>query len=167
MTPTEQYVDALACLKAGKLGLLRTHAGQALDGSVEGFDLFTGLWWPLRQRNERAPRREVAWLIAKLYAFCPIKHSRRGILAWQLRQCQPNEEQARRRFRQRFDEMLGSQLSKMEPTLRWALRMIASKGLEVDWVGLTDDLSKWERESTRLKWAEEFLRPCKETSHAD
>lgn len=157
MTASEQYLSILTNLKAGELGLLRTHAGQRLDESVNGFDLFTGLWWPLRQRNKRAPRRLVAWLTAKLYAFCPIEHSPGETLACQLRQCQPNEERASKRFRQKYDEMLTLPLEKMEPALRWALDQIASKGLQVDWVEMIDDLSIWERESTRFKWAVQLL----------
>jgi len=161
VTATEQYINVLTNLKTGELGLLRTHAGQGLDESVDGFDLFTGLWWPLRQKNERAPRREVAWLVAKLYAFRPIPHSSGETLACRLRQCQPNEERARDRFRQKFDEMLTLPLDKIEPALQWALDLLDSKDLQLDWVKLTDDLSVWEREATRLKWAEQFLNTNK------
>lgn len=157
MTPTEQYVNTLTNLKAGELGLLRTHAGQGLDEIVDGFDLFTGLWWPLRAKSKRAPRREVAWLIAKLYAFRPIEHSPGKTLACQLGQCQPVKDTERERFGQRFDRMLAMPLGKMEPELRWALDVIDSQNLKVDWVRLTDELSLWERESTRIKWAEQFL----------
>lgn len=157
MTATEQYLNVLTNLKTGELGLLRTHAGQYLDETVDGFDLFTGLWWPLRAKSAGAPHREVAWLIAKLYAVRPIEHSPGETLACQLRRCQPNEEKARDRFRQKFDEMLTLPLVKIEPALRWALDLIASKGMKLDWVKLTDDLSIWEDESTRLKWAEDFL----------
>lgn len=158
MTATEQYISVLTNLKAGELGLLRTHAGQGLDETVDGFDLFTGLWWPLRAKSASAPRREVAWLIAKLYASRPIEHSSGETLACQLRRCQPNEEKAKDRFRQKFDEMLTLPLDKIEPALRWALDIVASKDLKLDWINLTDDLSIWEPESTRLKWAEEFLK---------
>ena len=158
MTPTEQFIHVLSELKAGDLGLLRTHAVQGLDETVDGFDLFAGLWWPLRQRNERAPRREVAWLIAKLHAFCPIPHSPGKTLARQLRLCQPNKDPARNRFRQRFDQMLVLPLDRIEPALQWALDLVASRNRELDWVRLTDDLSIWERESTRLKWTEQFIR---------
>ena len=48
-------------------------------------------------------------------------------------------------------------LGGMEAALRWALGRIASGGRRLDWVKLTDDLSIWERESTRLKWAKQFL----------
>lgn len=157
MSATLQYIESLSRLKTGELGLLRTHAGQGLDESVEGFDLFAGLWWPLRQKKKRAPRREVAWLIAKLYAFCPLEHSRGDTLARQLRQCQPNMDPAKERFRQRFDRMLTLPIDRIEPALQWALGRIASTIGQLDWVRLTDDLSFWKRETTRLRWAEQYL----------
>ena len=157
MIATEQYIDVLTRLKAGELGLLRTHAGQGLDESVDGFDLFTGLWWPLRQKNERAPRREVAWLIAKLYASYPIPHSPGDILARQLRRCRPNNDLAAERFCKKFDEMLLLPLDQIETALCWALDLLASNCRKLDWVKLVDDLSIWERENTRLGWAEQFM----------
>lgn len=160
MSPTQQYIDALSKLKAGELGLLRTHAGQGLDESVEGFDLFAGLWWPLREKNQRAPRRHVAWLVAKLYGFTPLEHAAGDTLARQLGRCWPyglGQERQRTRFQHLVDELLASSLEDIEPKLRWALRELSDKELKLDWVKLTDDLSIWERESTRLRWAEEFL----------
>ena len=157
MSATDQYIDVLTRLKSGELGLLRTHAGQGLDESVDGFDLFSGLWWPLRKDSPRAPRREVAWLIAKLYAFRRIEHSPCDTLARQVRGCQPNKDPAKKRFRQSFDRMLVLPLDRMEPALRWALGRVASSRGKLDWVKLTDDLSFWEREATRLRWAEQYL----------
>jgi len=158
VTATEQYIDVLAQLKAGELGLLRTHAGQGIDQSVHGFDLFAGLWWPLREKNQRAPRRQVAWLVAKIYAFRPIEHSPGHPLASQLRRTTPEKDTDRaKRLRQRFDEMLLLPLDDIEPALQWALDTLASNDLVLDWVKLTDDLSIWERKSTRLRWAEQFL----------
>jgi CRISPR type I-E-associated protein CasB/Cse2 len=157
VTATDQFIEVLTRLKTGELGLLRTHAGQGLDETVDGFDLFSGLWWPLRQKNQRAPRREVAWLIAKTYASCPIPQSPGDTLARQLRRCQPSTDPAKERFRQKFDRMLIRPLNKIEPALRWALDRIASNRGKLDWVKLTDDLSQWERESIRLAWAEQFL----------
>ena len=157
MNPTEEYIDVLTRLKTGELGLLRTHAGQALDETVDGFDLFAGLWWPLRQGSQWAPRREVAWLIAKLYAFCPSPHSPGDALARQLRFCEPNEQGQKERFRQKLDELLTLPLDRIEPALQWALDRLAESGRHLDWVKLTNDLSIWERETTRLRWAGEFL----------
>jgi CRISPR type I-E-associated protein CasB/Cse2 len=158
VNPTERYIQELTRLKPGELGLLRTHAGQGLDESVDGFDLFAGLWWPLQKDSPRAPRREVAWLIAKLYASRPIEHSPDDVLARQMRRSQPHEEQPSKRFQQKFDEMLSLPLNKIEPALRWALDQVASAGRKLDWVQLTDDLSRWQRETTRLKWAKQFLQ---------
>jgi CRISPR type I-E-associated protein CasB/Cse2 len=165
MSATLQYIQSLFRLKTGELGLLRTHAGQGVDESVEGFDLFAGLWWPLRQKNERAPRREVAWLIAKLYAFRPVPQSPGDTLARQLRRCTRDPAKAQRQ-QLKFDDLLLLPLREIEPPLQWALDLVASQNLNLDWVKLTDDLSIWERDSTRLKWAEEFLafdeggQPC-------
>ena len=160
MSATEDYIKVLTRLKSGDLGLLRTHAGKGLDETVDGFDLFAGLWWPLRQKNQRAPRREVAWLVAKLYAFRPIAHSPGDLLARQLRRCQPNSDptaKAKERFAQKFDRILVLPLGKIEPALQWALGVVASRDLKLDWVKLTDDLSIWARESKRLEWAQQFL----------
>jgi CRISPR type I-E-associated protein CasB/Cse2 len=157
VSATLQFIENLSRLKSGDLALLRTHAGQGLDESVEGFDLFAGLWWPLRQKNERAARREVAWLIAKLYAFRPIPQSPGDTFARQLRQCQPNMGPAKERFRQRFDRMLTLPMDRIEPALQWALGRIASTIGQLDWVRLTDDLSFWKGETTRLRWAEQYL----------
>lgn len=167
MTATEQYIEVLSELKSGDLGLLRTHAGQGLDETVNGFDLFAGLWWPLRQKNQRAPRREVAWLVAKLFAAYPIQQSTGRTLARQLRAVQPVKGSERVRFEQRLDRMLTLPLQDIETSLLWALDLIASKDLSLDWVQLTDDLSIWERESTRLKWAKQYLYNEMEDNYAD
>jgi CRISPR type I-E-associated protein CasB/Cse2 len=167
MSHTGLYIQALSRLKTGDLGLLRTHAGQGLDESVDGFDIFAGIWWPLRKKSERTPRREVAWLIAKLYAFSQIPHAQGDYLAHQLRLCQPNEKQARDRYQERFDRMLALPINLIEPSLRWALDCIASNNLKLDWVKLTNDLSSWERESKRLEWARQFLQFDERKSHVD
>ena len=167
MTATEQYIQVLTHLKSGELGLLRQHTGRGLDETVEGFDLFAGLWWPLRAKNQRSPRRGVAWLIAKLYAFRPIEHSTGQTLAGQLGRCRKDKDPEKDRVAQRFDRMLSLPVDKIEPVLQWALDLIASKHLKVDWVELTNDLSLWERESKRLKWAEEYLKSSKEDRHVN
>ena len=48
-------------------------------------------------------------------------------------------------------------LDKTEPALQWALDTLAAEGRQLDWVRLTNDLSIWERESTRLRWAEQYI----------
>ncbi len=58
-------------LKEGERSKLRGLAGQPLDHTLPGFDLFTGIWWPLRKKNKAAPRRETSWLLAKLFGAFP------------------------------------------------------------------------------------------------
>ena len=99
----------------------------------------------------------MAWLIAKLYAFRPIEHSPGRRSPASSGAPGPARTQSDQRFEQRFDRMLTLPLAEIEPALQWAIDLIASKRLKLDWVRLTNDLSIWERESTRLKWAEEFL----------
>lgn len=164
MSATADYIKTLARLKPGDLGLLRAHVGRGLDESPDAFDLFAGLWWPLRAKNEHAPRRETAWLIAKLYAFHPLEQSSGAHLARRLGRLRPHASPYRERFTERFDSLLLLPLSAIEPVLQWAVGCVASapNGPHVlDWVSLTDDLSLWERESKRLKWVRLFLNPGK------
>jgi hypothetical protein len=166
-------------MEAGDLGLLRTHSGQGLDEAVDAFDLFTGLWWPLREKNRAAPRREIAWLIAKSYAAFPIRHE--PCECWGLTALPVILGRAERRlpererlpFRQRFDSLLGTLLSDLEPHLRWALSaacdaVIAGRSHGIDWVQLTDHLSIWDRgaehrlgRDIREIWAEHYLNSSK------
>jgi hypothetical protein len=72
-----------------------------------------------------------------------------------LGRCEPHNEDDRKRFQTRFDALLCSSLSSLEPHLRWAMgettRAVAGhvpyardvKG--IDWVQLLDDLSIWDR----------------------
>ncbi|MDM8006666.1 MAG: type I-E CRISPR-associated protein Cse2/CasB [Phycisphaerae bacterium] len=158
MTATEEFIRTLEALKPGDLGKLRNLAGSSLDESVDGFDLFAGLWWPLRQKNQRAPRREVAWLITKLYAFCPMPQSGGATLASRLGSLKAADERTAQRWQEKFDKLLMLPLNQIEPELQWAISLVRDNGAGLDWVQLTDELSIWEREETRLKWARQYLR---------
>jgi len=171
MGATADYITNLSNLKSGDLGRLRQLSGLDLDETVDGFDLFAGLWWPLRQKNKNAPNRRVAWLIAKLYAFCPLEQAEGCYFVSQLRRCEPYEIKSRERFRKKFDELLLSPLENLEPYLQWALKEIASlKEPRLDWIKLTDDLSIWEKgeyhsykkdirqKDIRLFWTEKYLK---------
>jgi CRISPR type I-E-associated protein CasB/Cse2 len=166
MSATDRFIQNLSELPPGTLAQIRTLTGQPLDRSLTGFDLFTGLWWPLRERNPRVPPREVSWLVTKLYAAAPIPHHRGDFrqLPTLLRRCEPRADLARKRFRLRFDAILNSSLAHIEPHLAWALRTIVDlPTAQLDWVQLTDDLSYWDRESQnpdqpiRSRWASLYL----------
>jgi hypothetical protein len=210
MSQTATFIQRLQSLKEGERSRLRRLAGQPLDETLSGFDLFTGLWWPLREKNQFAPRRETSWLVAKLYGAFPITHLNRDekavcpTLARLLGRCEPphtacqhaallssappDREPARRqflearRYRRRFDALLQSTLSGLEPHLRWALSVVTKAVAGrvrwvtdvsgVDWVQLLDDLSIWDRAEEHRRerdirdiWAEAYLGATCETSH--
>ncbi len=154
---TYRFIINLSKLKSGELSLLRTHADQGLDESLQGFDIFTGIWWPLRQKNQRAPRRSVAWLVCKLYAVAPLPFEKgEHIMTLLAKRRKQLDNDKRDRFDKRVDEMLVQSLDTIEPHLRWALREIAKLG-SLDWAQLTDDLSIWERQTTRQKWINQYI----------
>ena len=178
MTPTVQFIQQLQALKEGERSRLRQLAGQPLDESLPGFDLFTGLWWPLRQLNQKAPRRETSWLVAKLYGAFPIPYvpseGTTQALACVLGRCEPSDHDrdGKRRYRQRFDALLQSPLSNLEPHLRWALSVVADaiaakKCSGLDWAQLLDELSAWHNgeEASHVrtceKWASQYLDAAK------
>lgn len=172
MTATELYIGSLQNLvkeSPTRLALLRAHADQSLSNSVPGFDLFTALWWPLRQHHVKTPRREISWLIAKLYAQYPLPQSGGSTFARLLPYYEPSKDSDRESFQQRVDRILTASLSNMEPELRWGLAIIASgKNAVLDWVQLTDDLSIWDRGTAHRRnkkvcdiWVEEYLEARK------
>ena len=152
MSQAEPFIRKLQSLQEGERSRLRRLAGRPLDYTLPGFDLFTGLWWPLRQKSQVAPRRETSWLLAKLFGAFPLPYApsvRDGpttVLAFVLGSrerahpaCRdaallssvPPEsgtakEQflAARRFRVHFDALLQTPLSGLEPHLHWALREV-------------------------------------------
>lgn len=185
MNQTAEYIKKLSALQEGERSRLRRLAGRPLDATLLGFDLFTGLWWRLRAKSPATPRREPSWLVAKLFFAFHVPHIRpdsdtRPSLPEVLGRCEPHDKDDRKRFRTRFDALLCSSLSSLEPHLRWALGEVAKaaaghvpqardvKGL--DWVQLLDDLWHWDGEyntehtqqKSRLN-AHERLVPCHET----
>jgi hypothetical protein len=171
MEMTKSFVDRLQALKSGERSRLRRLADRPLDRSLAGFDLFTGLWWPLRRKSPRVPRREASWLVGKLFGAYPLEHRDREDfhLAVMLGRCEPADEKKRERFRRRFDALLQSPLHAIEPHLRWAIRVTATvpadgKSPGLNWVRLLDDLSRWdqpqryhEQSTVADEWANSYL----------
>lgn len=174
-TPTHRYISELIDLKHGDRGRLRMLAGQPLNETVAGFDLFAGLWWPIRQSKDgyKVPRREVAWLIAKIYGYRQVPHTPGLTLARQLSRCWKSNkdptarDQLNRKIGMRFDTLLTLPVGRLEPQLQWALAEIQQAQAGIDWVQLTDDLSGWHRSSVRQRWVDDYLNTTKETTNAD
>ncbi len=161
MTPTVEFINRLENLKEGERSRLRRLARQPLNKTLQGFDLFTGLWWPLRATNERTPQREISWLVAKLHGAFSVPHIRPELglgpsLPAVLGKCEPRDDRDQCRFRTRFDAVICSTLSDIESRLHWGLREIAKAVAGrvahaesvsgIDWALLLDDLSLWDKE---------------------
>ncbi len=181
MTQTEKFIRVLESVKEGDRSRLCRLAGKPLDETLQAFDLFTGLWWPLREKSPRAPERGSAWLVAKLHSAFPVPHVRleKAELARVLGRSERGlrNEFDRKRFRRRFDALLQSPYSGLEPHLRWALSIVRSglgqKQIQgVDWVRLLDDLRLWvigpdkqdedplrRKKDVRDVWAKHYLNP--------
>jgi len=157
MKPTEEFISNLAKLKAGDLGLLRAHIAKGLDESVNGFDIFTGVWWQVREKSAGAPRREVSWLVMKLYAFRPLEPVNNDdfILPRLLGKQAYGDRKSR--IYSKFDELVQTPLNNIEPALQWALSIISEQNRQLNWVHLTDTLSIWEDTKTRRLWTEQLL----------
>lgn len=175
MTETDRFINKLMNLRDADLSRLRRFIQIPLNESVEGFDLFTGLWWPLRARSPAAPRKEASFLIAGLFASFAIPHNKNQegragpSLAQALAQCEPWDSLARDRYRRRFDLLLRTALSELTPDLVWALSCVEGALMErrlagLDWVSLLDDISIWDKGSLHRRrqdikdiWAEQYI----------
>ncbi|MCB5229103.1 MAG: hypothetical protein GX122_06760 [Candidatus Cloacimonetes bacterium] len=160
MISTPAFIESLGLLKEGDLNILRQHRGSRLDESLDGFDLFTSLWWPLRRISPRAPRREVAWLIAKLFAEYRfeqvVDQSIPSMLGSICRRLKSQEE--KQLMIRKFELLLATDLDLLEHHLAAKMKIIKDhKYSELDWVKLTDDLSIWDRQRIRQEWVRSFI----------
>lgn len=168
MSPTEQFIYSLSEMKDGEKNRFRLAAGTRPDQSTEAFDLFTGIWWPLRQKYQNAPKRETAWVVCSLFSLFSVPHCEGKTIARQLAQLEPLSEREKNRYRVKVNEILNSTISSIPDRLRWALGLLSAHQKEIDWVRLTNDLSIWEtgdtgsqREKISKIWLREYVESLK------
>jgi hypothetical protein len=63
-----KFVRLAAGLDAASWAVLEQAADTSLSHSPAAFDIFTGLYWPLRNKDRTVPSRNAAWLALKLMA---------------------------------------------------------------------------------------------------
>ncbi len=63
-----RFVRAAAELDSESWNVLAAAQGRELSADPAAFDIFTGLYWPLRKRDTSLPSRNAAWLALKLMA---------------------------------------------------------------------------------------------------
>ena len=160
MSATAEFIARLAALGPGDLARLRRLAGAPLHEALDGFDLFTGLWWPLRQHNPHVPRREAAWIAAKLFAWHPAGGGAGslGAALGKLARSGTVAEAAARLL-----DLLVAAPAPPEPLLRRVLRLLARRDIALDWVQFVDDLAHWGT-PPRLpqeSWTADFFQTAK------
>lgn len=62
------FVAAAAQLDDTSWGVLANAANRGMDQDPAAFDIFTGLYWPLRNKHSTLPSRGAAWMALKLMA---------------------------------------------------------------------------------------------------
>lgn len=67
-TGASKFVRLASQLDAASWSVLAQAANRALNYSPAAFDIFTGLYWPLRNKDRTCPSRNAAWLTLKLMA---------------------------------------------------------------------------------------------------
>jgi hypothetical protein len=63
-----QFVAAAARLDNASWAVLANAADRSMDDDPAAFDIFTGIYWPLRNKQSTLPSRGAAWVALKLMA---------------------------------------------------------------------------------------------------
>jgi len=159
-----EYVARLESLTTGQLSLLRTLRYQPLDASLTGFDIFTAIWWPLREKGKHAPRREIAWLVLKLYATNVLRHEKGAtlpLLLGNLHTAYAHEEAMQNIIFKQVQSLLSSTTHTIEPILDTCISLVKKEYTALDWIHLLDTISAWEAQSAKMRWAEDFYNNAK------
>ncbi len=144
---SRRFVLAAAALSHGDWAVLASAAGREMHESPPAFDLFSGLWWPLRRApGVTPPAREVAWLVLKLMATAPPSHRHQAAGAAFLPISKlPKRQPPGRRDGRKEDSRYPVAFPR-GPRLETSLRQIIHENLRdrkpepVDWAGLCDRL---------------------------
>ncbi len=75
---TYRFVSAAAGLDSHSWAVVASAAGQSMNENPAAFDIFTGLYWPLRTRDPGVPSRNAAWLALKVMASAGAGRPRLG-----------------------------------------------------------------------------------------
>jgi len=63
-----RFVSAAVQLDSSAWVVLANAAGRSMDEAPAAFDIFTGIYWPLRNKHSTLPSRNAAWMALKLMA---------------------------------------------------------------------------------------------------
>ena len=135
------FVRAASLLTAADWGVLR--GARSMEDDPAAFDVFTAVYWPLRDKYPSLPRRRAAWLAIKLMA-CSGRLRPKGISRDQALQPWrdlPRQQLGREGARRYPRSIPGG--DRLETELRRVIgRYVSSKSAaEIDWPGMCQFLN--------------------------
>jgi CRISPR system Cascade subunit CasB len=151
----ELFVAELRQLGRGELAELRRAAGTTLGQHGQATAIFYRMLPP---ESEGFLHREAAFLAATLYPLNP--KGSEGDLGQSLRMLAPAlDRRVAILLESRLDWREGGG-GELPYRLRQLVRLLASKGIGIDWVQLVRDLGNWndDRRIVQRRWAESYFR---------
>jgi hypothetical protein len=133
------FVQAAATLDTAAWAVVAAAANTTLEANVAAFDVFTSIFWPLRNWVSSLPSRQAAWMTLKLMASArtavrQIATSGKRCRPWEkIKRQQP--EQRLRNGKKRAYPMRVPRDHRLEGVLRDIIQCDDS-GNPVDWAGL-------------------------------
>lgn len=155
MNSVADFVSQLGQLSDSEMSHLRQCAGKPMSETVQGFDLFTSIYWRLDRR--RLDKRWL-WLGATMYPWNPLPKGEGSFgMAW--RRIRPGKSEEGNRHDQRMFRIVACGGLDVGPLLFVAIRELRRQGVSVDWTRLITDLHGWSRDggNVQRKWAEDYL----------
>jgi CRISPR type I-E-associated protein CasB/Cse2 len=156
------FLNRLKELPASDLKLLRENTGGTPGSDVRAFDLFTEIFWELRQKHKQL-NKETCWLVATLYSWHSHEShdAQYGSLASVLKRVHQKtcrNDESKKTAQNRFIRMLNLPRKELGPPLADVLRLFNRQGLAVYWPRLLDDLSRWNDpdRSVQQCWEQEY-----------
>lgn len=132
-----RFVAAAAGLDYGSWNVIANAAQKGLAVDPAAFDVFTGIYWPLRTKDPSAPSRNAAWVALKLMASAGDQRPVRGRLSGAFRPWEHLELAASPAKKKRYPRAVPD-AGRLEAELRGIIRAAAIKtpSVRVDWAGL-------------------------------
>jgi len=134
---TRRFIAATKRLDAGAWIALAAAAGRSMEEHPAAFDIFTGLYWPLRSGQDRLPSRGAAWMILKLMATAGRGRPRLGDRDGSFRPWEKLEPAASPAKQKRYPRATPAGL-RLETELREIIRkaVASNPSTRIDWSGL-------------------------------
>jgi hypothetical protein len=134
------FAKAAARLKDREWALVASVADGSLGDSAAAFDVFTSIYWPLRNREASVPSREAAWMTLKLMATARNReHSSSGsVRPWEALVLHQPEQRSRNGMVRAYPRRI-PRSAQLEQELRKIIHRNADRS--IDWAGLCQFLT--------------------------